>query len=221
MPVKRSLPPPASPSKRTKLQSIEHFMQRPPSASTPKPATTPSTSPLAEPAAPPHSTLSHVLDDAGQDTYIAILSTALPTRTHPTALHAARAKITANTSLTPFRKLTLLLLSQVPHGEWTTYQCLADAAARITAPTGAPAKKGSARAIGSAMRNNPYAPVVPCHRVLASDGSIGGFAGEMTKKADRDGEKVLRKREMLREEGVRFESGGKVRGLPWMGFTAP
>ena len=34
------------------------------------------------------------------------------------------------------------------------------------------------RAVGNAMRGNPYAPQVPCHRVVASDGTIGGFGGE-------------------------------------------
>ena len=38
------------------------------------------------------------------------------------------------------------------------------------------------RAVGNALNKNPYAPVVPCHRVVSSDGSLGGFAGGSKKK---------------------------------------
>lgn len=47
------------------------------------------------------------------------------------------------------------------------------------------------RAVGNALNKNPHAPAVPCHRVVKSDGSVGGFAGG-----------VARKIELLRHEGV-------------------
>lgn len=56
-------------------------------------------------------------------------------------------------------------LQQVPAGKVTTYGDLAKAAGL----------KG-ARAVGRAMNSNPFAPRVPCHRVVRGDGSLGGFA---------------------------------------------
>jgi O-6-methylguanine DNA methyltransferase len=53
------------------------------------------------------------------------------------------------------------------------------------------------RAVGNALRHNPFAPMVPCHRVLASDGSIGGFAGGTGNCALID-----KKTAMLKAEGV-------------------
>ena len=69
------------------------------------------------------------------------------------------------------------------------------------------------------MRNNPFAPDAPCHRVLASGGKIGGFAGEWNKSEE--GEFVRMKRSMLRGEGVRFDGRGKVVGSSWVGFVEP
>lgn len=76
-------------------------------------------------------------------------------------------------------------LKKVPKGKVTTYKVLAE-------------KLGTKayRAVGSALKNNPYAPEVPCHRVIKSDGSVGGFMGKMT------GDEVARKIVLLREEGV-------------------
>jgi methylated-DNA-[protein]-cysteine S-methyltransferase len=48
--------------------------------------------------------------------------------------------------------------------------------------------------VGQALKRNPFAPEVPCHRVVASDGSLGGFHGE------RQGEMIERKRRLLEEE---------------------
>jgi methylated-DNA-[protein]-cysteine S-methyltransferase len=52
------------------------------------------------------------------------------------------------------------------------------------------------RAVGSAMNKNPYAPKVPCHRVINSDGRVGGFASGTKKKI-----------EMLKKEGVIIING--------------
>lgn len=80
------------------------------------------------------------------------------------------------------------LLKQVPKGKITTYKGLAEAVGHPNA----------ARAIGAIMRVNPYAPIVPCHRVVRSDGSLGGFSG-----TKRIGEKV----KFLNSEGILVNDG--------------
>ena len=64
------------------------------------------------------------------------------------------------------------------------------------------------------MRNNPFAPEVPCHRVLAADGTLGGFGGHWGE----DGKFANKKHELLHAEGVRFDSRGKVKGPPFREF---
>ncbi len=54
----------------------------------------------------------------------------------------------------------------------------------------------SAQAIGQALKRNPFAPDVPCHRVICSNGSVGGFHGQ------RDGEMIDKKLKLLKSEGV-------------------
>jgi len=58
-------------------------------------------------------------------------------------------------------------LCEIAPGETITYGELAE---RIGRPR-------AARAIGQAVGANPWAPLVPCHRVVAGDGSLGGYAG--------------------------------------------
>lgn len=82
-----------------------------------------------------------------------------------------------------FNERCYAVLRKVPKGKVTTYKALAEALGTK-----------AYRAVGQAMNRNPYAPEVPCHRVVASDGSIGGFAHG-----------TKRKIEMLREEGVRVK----------------
>lgn len=77
----------------------------------------------------------------------------------------------------------------------------------------------SARAVGNAMRTNPFAPEVPCHRVLAADRSLGGYKGEWkVSKHIGSGsfcdEKMLR----LKDEGVVFDDHGKAAGICFMEF---
>jgi methylated-DNA-[protein]-cysteine S-methyltransferase len=78
------------------------------------------------------------------------------------------------------------LLVTVPKGKVTTYKALGDALGTK-----------AYRAIGQALRRNPFAPEVPCHRVVSSDGTIGGFMGYKT------GETIDKKIRLLTEEGVR------------------
>ena len=59
----------------------------------------------------------------------------------------------------------------------------------------------SCRAVGQALKRNPFSPAVPCHRIIASDFSIGGFMGCA------DGRAVARKAGMLAREGIVFVRG--------------
>ncbi len=63
----------------------------------------------------------------------------------------------------------------------------------------------SPRAVGQALRRNPFAPEVPCHRVIRSDGTLGGFHGET------GGERLEQKRSLLLAEGIGFDQAGSVR----------
>ncbi len=62
----------------------------------------------------------------------------------------------------------------------------------------------SAQAIGQALSRNPYAPEVPCHRVIRSDLTLGGFSSQL------DGPEVARKARLLAAEGVTFDNTAKL-----------
>lgn len=64
--------------------------------------------------------------------------------------------------------------------------------------------RGTARSVGTALGKNPFAPEVPCHRVVRADGSLGGFYRETT------GHQMERKQQMLRAESVKFSPDGRV-----------
>ena len=85
--------------------------------------------------------------------------------------------------ITEFQRRVYLELLNVPCGETISY---GELARRIGCR--------SAQAVGQALRRNPFAPDVPCHRVVAADGKIGGFGGE------REGEKIERKKRLLEME---------------------
>ncbi len=93
--------------------------------------------------------------------------------------------------MNPFSKKTYSLLCKVPEGKVTTYKELARAAG----------KPRAARAVGMIMRANPNAPHLPCHRVVRSGGSIGGYAGGVKKKLA-----------LLKKEGISVNAG-KVAGF--------
>ncbi len=80
------------------------------------------------------------------------------------------------------------LVMQIPRGRVSTYGALARALGDIRA----------ARACGVMLSQNPDPPRIPCHRVVMSDGSLGGFTHP---------EGLRRKIELLREEGVEVENG--------------
>jgi len=73
---------------------------------------------------------------------------------------------------TPFQQRVWREIAKVPYGETITYAQLARSA-------GAP---GSARAAGAATGRNPLAIVIPCHRVVATGGSLTGYAGGLARK---------------------------------------
>jgi methylated-DNA-[protein]-cysteine S-methyltransferase len=83
-----------------------------------------------------------------------------------------------------FAERVYRLCKKIPKGKVSTYGSIAKKL------------KSSPRAVGQALRCNPYAPVVPCHRVVASNGNIGGFNGN-TKGKD-----IQRKINLLRKEGI-------------------
>lgn len=74
--------------------------------------------------------------------------------------------------ITDFRRAVLEHLVTIPYGETRTYTQVAEAVGRPRA----------VRAVGSACATNPVPIVIPCHRVLRSDGSLGGYAGGLDMK---------------------------------------
>lgn len=79
---------------------------------------------------------------------------------------------------------------RVPRGSVSTYQEIAH---RLGIR--------SAQAVGQALKRNPFAPQVPCHRVVKSNGQIGGFFGSMEEP------RVSEKISLLRQEGVDVVDG--------------
>lgn len=85
--------------------------------------------------------------------------------------------------LPPFRRAVLVACRKIPHGRTASYTDLARVA-------GSPQ---AVRAAGGAMAHNPIPLVIPCHRVLRADGSLGGFSSP---------EGVEQKRRLLLHEGL-------------------
>ena len=94
---------------------------------------------------------------------------------------------------TAFEQRVFDTISRIPAGSVSTYGLVARAVGC-----------GGARAVGQALRRNPFAPRVPCHRVIASDLTLGGFCGE------REGTALDDKRALLAREGIRFDARGKL-----------
>ena len=89
----------------------------------------------------------------------------------------------------PFQRRVFLADYRIPRGQVTTYGLLARY-------LGVP---GGARAVGGALAHNPFPIVIPCHRVIASDGSLGGYQGGLAMK-----------RWLLEMEGVPFSASGRA-----------
>jgi methylated-DNA-[protein]-cysteine S-methyltransferase len=88
-----------------------------------------------------------------------------------------------------FQRRCWQALLEIPYGETRTY---AEIARTVGQPRGF-------RAVGMANHDNPVAIVVPCHRVIASDGTLGGYGGGLPAK-----------RWLLELEGVKFEEQMKL-----------
>ena len=93
------------------------------------------------------------------------------------------------------------MVRQVPKGRVTTYKKIAEALGTK-----------AYRAVGQALRRNPDPKTIPCHRVVASDGSLGGFFGRKTRQA------LKEKKRRLEREGVRVKKG-RVTELEKIVFT--
>ena len=78
---------------------------------------------------------------------------------------------------TPFQKEVWEAMLAIPFGQTTTY---AKIAAQIAKHRGLASM--SAQAVGSAVAHNPISLIIPCHRVVGSDGSLTGYAGGIEKK---------------------------------------
>ena len=78
---------------------------------------------------------------------------------------------------TEFRKSVSFILQTIPYGETTTY---GDIGKQIAQEQGK--EKFSAQAVGGAVGHNPISIIVPCHRVIGSNGQLTGYAGGIERK---------------------------------------
>ncbi len=83
-----------------------------------------------------------------------------------------RFEVPLDLSGTPFQKKVWGALSRIPYGETRSYK---DVAAKIR-------NAKAVRAVGSANGKNPVCIIVPCHRVISNDGSLGGYSGGLRVK---------------------------------------
>ena len=86
---------------------------------------------------------------------------------------------------TRFEEQVYAIVRRIPKGRTRSYRWVAE---RLGNPA-------LARAVGNALHHNPFAPKVPCHRVVRADGSLGGYAGGPSKK-----------RRLLQREGWRRDN---------------
>ena len=85
----------------------------------------------------------------------------------------------------PFDQSVWKACAEIPKGQVRTYSWIAR---KIGKP-------GAARAVGMALGRNPFAPTVPCHRVVGADGRLTGYSAAGG---------IAKKRRMLKAEGVPF-----------------
>jgi len=84
---------------------------------------------------------------------------------------------------TKFQSKVYEVCKKIPKGRVSTYK---EIARKL--------RTKAYRAVGSALNKNPYAPIVPCHRVVNSDGFVGGFASGIKKKI-----------KLLKSEGIKIK----------------
>ena len=86
-------------------------------------------------------------------------------------------ELTLRPAGTPFRPVLWKLLCEIPYGETTTYGKLArNAAQQMHRPS------MGGQAVGGAVGHNPISIIIPCHRVVAANGSLAGYAGGIERK---------------------------------------
>jgi len=88
-----------------------------------------------------------------------------------------------------FQRLVLRAEHRIPRGRVSTYKLIGEYLGR----------RNGARAVGNALARNPFPLIVPCHRVVRSDGRLGGYQGG-----------VAMKRALLEMEGLTFDRAGRV-----------
>jgi len=93
------------------------------------------------------------------------------------------------------------LLKQIPRSKVTTYGAIARALKQPQA----------GRRVGQILKQNPCPIKVPCHRVVRSDGSIGGYCGNTPAN-------IKKKIALLKSEGIEFKNGKEVRVSPLSRF---
>ena len=76
-----------------------------------------------------------------------------------------------------FRHTVWKILCEIPYGEVTTYGAIGKEVAKLTGK-----KTMSAQAVGGAVAHNPVSIIIPCHRVVGTNGSLTGYAGGIDKK---------------------------------------
>jgi methylated-DNA-[protein]-cysteine S-methyltransferase len=80
---------------------------------------------------------------------------------------------------TPFRKAVYEILLTIPYGQTMTYGEIANIIAEQKG-----IERMSAQAVGGAVGHNPISIIIPCHRVVGSDGSLTGYAGGIDRKIE-------------------------------------
>jgi methylated-DNA-[protein]-cysteine S-methyltransferase len=90
---------------------------------------------------------------------------------------------------TPFQESVLRVEHGIPRGNVSTYRLIARHLGN----------EGGARAVGNALARNPFPLIIPCHRAIRSDRTLGGFQGG-----------VDMKRALLEREGIEFDETGRI-----------
>ncbi len=91
--------------------------------------------------------------------------------------------------LSEFQLKVLLAVNEIPRGKVASYKKVAEIAGY----------KEASRAIGITLAGNPFLITIPCHRVVCSDGCLGGFKKGARLKA-----------KLLKKEGIKFDDRGRV-----------
>lgn len=104
---------------------------------------------------------------------------------------------------TEFQARVREAMLDIPYGQTTTYGAIAK---RLEAETG---RRQSARAVGGAVGHNPLCLIVPCHRVVGSNGNLTGFGGGIDTKVT-----LLEHEKAMRAEFKRPTKGTALEGMP-------